>query len=110
MSRHLTQDIANKAFQGSEAHHHALRIGQYGPGRVYLDLPDDFDWSGTEVPAAAPSAQNSFGLGDAVAALAQPIAKTVDAVAGTNLTRCGGCQRRREKLNQIVPDLKKPFG
>jgi len=43
------------------------------------------------------------GLGDVVHALASPIAKAVDAVAGTNLQNCGGCAARREKLNQKFP-------
>ena len=43
------------------------------------------------------------GAGDVVHALAQPIARAVDAVAGTNLTNCGGCAQRRETLNQIIP-------
>lgn len=43
------------------------------------------------------------GLGDIVAKVAQPIAKTVDAVAGTDLKNCGGCKKRQEKLNQRFP-------
>lgn len=43
------------------------------------------------------------GLGDVVAKVAQPIAKAVDAVAGTNLANCGGCKRRQQKLNQKFP-------
>ena len=45
------------------------------------------------------------GLGDAVASVAQPIAKAIDAVLGTNLKGCGGCQQRREALNKLVPRL-----
>lgn len=47
----------------------------------------------------------TFGLGDAVAAVAQPIARVIDAVAGTNLKQCGGCAARRAALNRLVPDL-----
>ena len=47
----------------------------------------------------------SFGLGDAVAMVAQPIAKAIDAVAGTNIQECGGCKARREALNRLVPEL-----
>ena len=43
------------------------------------------------------------GLGDVVAKVAQPVAKAIDAVAGTNLQNCGGCKARQEKLNQIAP-------
>lgn len=41
------------------------------------------------------------GLGDVVAGVAQPIARAIDAVAGTDIEHCGGCQRRRELLNRI---------
>lgn len=52
-----------------------------------------------------------FGLGDAVAAVAQPIARAVDVVASTGLANCAGCTGpggRKEKLNAIIPDLKRP--
>ncbi|MBS0207500.1 MAG: hypothetical protein JSS27_00965 [Planctomycetes bacterium] len=42
------------------------------------------------------------GLGDVVAALAQPIARVIDAVAGTNIANCGDCQERQRQLNQAV--------
>jgi hypothetical protein len=50
---------------------------------------------------APPSARKTRGLGDLVHQIALPVAKAIDAVAGTNLQTCGGCKRRREKLNQI---------
>ncbi len=40
------------------------------------------------------------GLGDAVERIAQPIAKAIDSVAGTNIQECGGCKRRKEWLNK----------
>jgi hypothetical protein len=43
------------------------------------------------------------GLGDAVAVLAQPFALTIDAVAGTKITKCGACAKRQEVLNRAVP-------
>jgi len=45
------------------------------------------------------------GLGDAVAMVAQPIAKAIDAIAGTNIQQCGACKKRQEALNRIVPSL-----
>jgi len=42
---------------------------------------------------------NRTKLGDRVHAVAQPIAKAIDKVAGTNIQRCGGCKRRRAALN-----------
>ena len=43
------------------------------------------------------------GLGDVVAKVAQPVAKAVDRVAGTDLQNCGGCKDRQKKLNQLFP-------
>ncbi len=55
-----------------------------------------------------PKAQPA-GLGDAVAAVAQPIARVIDAVAGTDLEHCGGCARRKAALNRLVPRLSNPL-
>jgi hypothetical protein len=54
-------------------------------------------------PIPKVSAKKYAGLGDVVAAIAQPIARTIDAVAGTNVVGCGGCARRRASLNAAVP-------
>ena len=43
------------------------------------------------------------GLGDLVAKVAQPIARAIDKVAGTNLKDCAGCAKRRNALNAILP-------
>jgi hypothetical protein len=50
------------------------------------------------------------GLGDAVALVAQPIAITIDAATSmlpkrlrTNISGCGGCQKRKAALNKAVP-------
>lgn len=43
------------------------------------------------------------GFGDIVYKVAQPIAKTLDAILKTNISNCGGCKRRREKLNKLFP-------
>lgn len=51
-----------------------------------------------------------FGLGDAVAAVAQPIARALDAVAGTSLAGCQPCKQRRAALNKALPNLKRPLG
>lgn len=40
-----------------------------------------------------------YGLGDVVHTLAQPIARAIDSVAGTNVQGCGACAQRRAKLN-----------
>ncbi len=43
------------------------------------------------------------GLGDIVASVAQPIAKTVDAVFGTKVQHCGSCKERQAELNEKFP-------
>ncbi len=48
------------------------------------------------------------GLGDLIYKVANPIAKAIDSVAGTNVQSCGGCAKRREKLNQLVPFANQP--
>lgn len=54
-------------------------------------------------------ARDILGLGDAVALVAQPIARAIDRVAGTNIQNCGGCKQRQEMLNRIVSNIKHPF-
>ncbi len=43
------------------------------------------------------------GAGDVVAIFAQPIAKAIDGVFKTRVSTCGGCAKRREALNKIIP-------
>jgi len=43
------------------------------------------------------------GLGDVVETVAQPIAKLIDGVAGTNIQGCGACKKRKEYLNKKFP-------
>ncbi len=40
------------------------------------------------------------GVGDQVERIAQPVAKVIDKVLGTNVQQCGGCKRRRDYLNK----------
>ena len=44
----------------------------------------------------------SFGLGDAVALVAEPIAQLSDALFGTKLVGCGSCAERRAALNRLM--------
>lgn len=44
-------------------------------------------------------ALRKMGLGDKVHSIAQPIAHAIDEVFGTNIQECGGCKRRRARLN-----------
>ena len=45
--------------------------------------------------------QKSKGLGDYVEKIAQPIAKIIDRVAGTNIQGCSRCRKRKEWLNDL---------
>jgi hypothetical protein len=46
--------------------------------------------------------KNKKKLGDQVERIAQPIAKTIDHLLGTNIQGCSGCKRRKEALNKIA--------
>jgi hypothetical protein len=51
---------------------------------------------------AAPKKKIS-GLGDIVEKVAQPIAKSIDRLFGTNIKDCGGCKNRKNSLNKRFP-------
>lgn len=42
------------------------------------------------------------GLGDRVAAVAQPIARALDKFLGTDIQHCGSCEKRRQMLNKLT--------
>jgi hypothetical protein len=44
-------------------------------------------------------------LGDKVASVAQPIARAIDKIAGTDIEHCGGCKKRRESLNNLTRNV-----
>lgn len=54
-------------------------------------------------PIPEVSAGKYRGLGDVVAAVAQPIAKLIDGQLGTDIAHCGGCTGRQQWLNEAVP-------
>jgi hypothetical protein len=37
--------------------------------------------------------------GDAIASVAQPVAKTIDYWLGTDIQNCGGCHKMQQNLN-----------
>lgn len=51
----------------------------------------------------------SRGLGDVVAAVANPIAILVDKATGSKIHGCQPCGQRRDALNNLIPDVLKPF-
>lgn len=59
---------------------------------------DSPDWKKADSPQPKPD-----GLGDRVERIAQPIARVIDKVAGTNIQGCGACQKRKEALNKAFP-------
>lgn len=64
-----------------------------------ITIPQDSpDWQGTDSPKPKPS-----GLGDRVERIAQPVARVIDRLAGTNIQGCGACQKRKEYLNKKFP-------
>jgi hypothetical protein len=48
--------------------------------------------------------ENKKGLGDRVERIAQPIARIIDKVAGTNIKGCGACKKRKQYLNKKFPN------
>jgi len=50
-------------------------------------------------PITRPQDLPVLGVGDQVERIAQPIAKVIDKVLGTKIQECGGCKRRRDRLN-----------
>jgi len=68
---------------------------------AYLEMQeDDYKWL---VQKYAKAGTQIRGVGDIVHKIAQPIAKVIDRIAGTNVAGCGGCAQRREKLNEVFP-------
>lgn len=50
-----------------------------------------------------------IGAGEVVEYFAKPIARAIDAVAGTQIAECVSCEERKAKLNAAVPDVLHPF-
>ena len=66
----------------------------------------NFIKSAKENPEAHKGVQEkSMGLGDVVEKFAQPIAKVIDSMAGTNIQGCGSCKKRKEYLNKKFPKI-----
>ena len=53
-----------------------------------------------------PDDDQKFGLGDAVAKIAEPIARAYGAITHKRVVKCGKCKRRQQALNRLVPDLR----
>ena len=93
MRYYRTQDVAALAGSHPEAHRRAFAEGRFSRSRAYVQVPDGL---------ALPLEPLEGHLGDAIAAVAQPVARLVDAVAGTRLRTCGGCAERKDRANGFV--------
>lgn len=58
----------------------------------------------TPTPPPTPKPPKPTGLGDRVERIAQPIAKVIDTALGTDIQNCGGCQKRKQWLNERFPE------
>ncbi len=56
----------------------------------------------------APQSFQMMGAGDAFALVAQPVAKLIDSIAGTDLANCLPCKNRRAAWNKAIPFTKPP--
>jgi hypothetical protein len=54
-------------------------------------------------PIKRVSARKYRGIGDVVATVARPVARALDAIAGTQWTGCAACQKRRAAMNRFLP-------
>jgi hypothetical protein len=77
-------------------------------GRYVSVTAEEFAAHQTALSQAEPF-QKQRGLGDLVAALAEPIARASDAFIGTHLVGCSSCAERRAALNALVPDISNPI-
>ena len=68
------------------------------PPKPIAKPQDSPDWKGVNAIQS-----ETTGLGDRVEHIAQPIARVIDRLAGTNIQQCGGCKKRREALNKAFP-------
>lgn len=77
-----------------------LEAGKLDATHMHIELPDGFDLEGLPVePVKLPM----IGFGDLIAAIAKPIARGIDSIAGTNLENCGGCSQRQDWWNEKLP-------
>lgn len=70
-------------------------------------LPEIVHRPDMATPPARP--KPTTGLGDVVAALANPIAASVDKLTGSKLVGCQPCGQRKDRLNHLLPNILKPF-
>jgi hypothetical protein len=77
------------------------------PCAHYLDAAINFEKPATSCPLPEQRWVIATGLGDVIAAIAQPIAQEIDASVGTNVAGCGGCSQRQEAVNAAGRAIKR---
>jgi hypothetical protein len=65
--------------------------------------PKPLQLTNEQVASLQQDQSKPIGLGDRVERIAQPIARVIDKVAGTNIQGCGACKKRKEWLNKKFP-------
>ena len=124
-------DIANLAATAPDLHRACLERGQFTRDRLQVEVPPDLAArlnaecglqgadittpqslprqsvppelhceGGSSATAGAIRAPH-FKWGDAVAAIAQPVARVLDAALGTDVQNCEGCKKRQAALNRL---------
>jgi hypothetical protein len=104
MRKILLSELKTVASNRAEGYYDAcIAAGKVTGEFLYLSVKDFADLRAKYPPIKPEARPCCKGLGDAVAIVAQPIARMIDKVAGTDIQHCGGCQRRRNKLNEMFP-------
>jgi hypothetical protein len=85
-----------------EHHHSQIQLDPNPPEPI----KSAEDWeraTGLKFDKKAASKKKINGLGDVVEKVAQPIARSIDKLLGTNIKNCGGCTKRKNSLNERFP-------
>lgn len=99
-----------------EAHYNELVANSTNVTETYIDIDaliykslkhkyihDKVEIKPIVIPPMAKNKPIINGVGDVVAKVAQPVANLIDKIFSTNIRECGGCKKRREKLNKMFP-------
>jgi hypothetical protein len=70
----------------------------HGDGAVQFPVIISIKRNGEDITHLTPG-----GLGDKIAAIAQPVARVIDKIAGTKIAGCGGCRKMKDRLNAGMP-------
>ena len=85
-----------------EHHHNQIQLDPNPPEPI--NSADDWERvTGLKFDKKAAPKKEISGLGDIVEKVAQPIAKSIDRLFGTNIKDCGGCKSRKNSLNKRFP-------